>query len=51
MTHIETSHLERMLVDLDQYVKSSMITKAEYMQIGIQLKILQTLIEIRDKDG
>lgn len=48
MTHFETKRLETMLLMLDELMEKKLITGADYMQIGLQLKILQTLTEIKE---
>jgi hypothetical protein len=51
MIHIKTRNLEFLLYDLDRLLASGEISKAEYMTIGLQMKILQTLTEMSQRDG
>jgi hypothetical protein len=47
MTHIATKYLENELTDLDENADiTGHISKADYIQIGLLLKILETLNNI-----
>jgi hypothetical protein len=43
MVNITTKYLEQDLLNLDKFLKDKTITKAEYMQIALLLKIFRAL--------
>lgn len=43
MVHIETKYLQQRVENLDHLYDSNSITTAEYMQIGLLLKIFEAL--------
>lgn len=47
MTRIETRKLENFISTLDEMIEADHISIAEYTQIGLLLKILETLDRIK----
>jgi hypothetical protein len=48
MVHIETKYLDSHIMTLDHQFEKHEITQAEYMQIGVMLKIYESLLQIKE---